>query len=344
LARHTLKTQPLFHVSLVGSETLLGRDIKDVLESRGTPSRVTTYPASAEGNFSEEEGEPIYLQPLSAESLRDTPVLILAGSEAGALKSLGIAHTAKPQPIVIDATGFLGTEKNARLIAPLLAEVKSIPGQLLLVAHPAAAALALVLSRLSRYQTITASVANIFAPASERGNRGIDELHRQTSALLAFKTLPKELFDAQLAYNLLPQLGEDAAPALLSLEDRIHRELHLLANQNKLSAALHNNALRLIQAPVFHGYAISLLVEFSAKINRKDLEESLACAQIEVRSLGDEVPTNPDAAGTSGVIAGDIRPVAGNPKAAWFWLICDNYRLVADAVADVVSVLQGEPS
>jgi aspartate-semialdehyde dehydrogenase len=339
LAKSTLKPQQTFRLSLVGGETLLGRDIKEVLEERSKQTRISTYPASAEGNFSEQEGEPVYLEPLSAESLRDTPVLVLAGSAAGSAKGLGIAQSLKPQPLVLDATGVLAGEKEARLIAPLLSEVKPAAGQLLVVAHPAATALALVLGRLSNHKAITSSVANIFAPASERGSRGIDELHRQTSALLAFKTLPREIFDAQLAFNLLPQLGEDSALPLPHLEERIQRELQLLGAQSKKAAAVHNHSLRLIQAPVFHGYAISLYVEFASKISGKDLEEALASAQVEVRSLGEDVPTNPDAAGTTGVIAGDIRPALGNPKAAWFWLVCDNYRIISDAVADVVNTL-----
>jgi aspartate-semialdehyde dehydrogenase len=275
------------------------------------------------------------------ESLRDNAILVLAGSPAGVSKSLEIAQSVKPKPVVIDGTGLLAPEKDARLIAPLLGEVTTAPGKLLVVSHPASAALVLALGRLSRYKTIASSVANVFAPSSDRGNRGIDELHRQTSALLAFKTLPKDIFDAQLAFNLLPQLGEDAPLQLAPIEDRIQREVQLLAAQYKMPAAAHHLSLRLIQAPVFHGNAISLYVEFASKVERNELEEALASAQIEVRSLGEEIPSNPDAAGTSGILAGDIRPVSGNPKAAWFWLVCDNYRIISDAVADIVSAIGG---
>jgi hypothetical protein len=72
------------------------------------------------------------------------------------------------------------------------------------------------------------------------------------------------------------------------------------------------------------------------------VEEALACAQIEVRGLGEEAPDSVAAASASGLLAGDIRVDAANPKAVWIWLVFDNLRLLADSVADVVAVLRQE--
>ncbi len=47
-------------------------------------------------------------------------------------------------------------------------------------------------------------------PASEYGRAAMDELHQQTVNLLSFQTLPREQYDAQVAFNLLPELGEAA--------------------------------------------------------------------------------------------------------------------------------------
>jgi hypothetical protein len=42
------------------------------------------------------------------------------------------------------------------------------------------------------------------------------------------------------------------------------------------------------------------------------------------------------------LIAGDIRIDANNGRAAWFWVVGDNLRMMADAAADVVSELKGD--
>ena len=59
------------------------------------------------------------------------------------------------------------------------------------IAHPAAIAIALLLTHLQKAGAIRRSVIEIFEPVSERGKAGIDELQKQTVALLSFKPLPE---------------------------------------------------------------------------------------------------------------------------------------------------------
>lgn len=342
MAKAEVKTEVPFRVSLIGAETMLGKDIQETLANRSKKTRVTTFSASGEGTFGEQEGEAVYVEPFSAKSLTEERMVVLAGSEAGARKSYEIIQASGRKPVVVDALGYLEGAEDGVLSSTLLGEVKAKPGQLITLAHPVASALTLVLSRLAKYQAPVRVVANVLEPASERGQRGITELHKQTAALLAFKPLPKEVFDAQLAFNTLARLGEEAKLSLEEIERRIHAQTIKLAAQVKAQAAVGQMSLRLIQAAVFHGYSASLFVEFGAKADRKSVEEALACAQIEVRGLGEEAPDSVAAASASGLMAGDIRVDAANPKAVWIWVVFDNLRLLADSVADVVTVLRQE--
>jgi aspartate-semialdehyde dehydrogenase len=52
------------------------------------------------------------------------------------------------------------------------------------VAHPAAVTLALLLLRARKAGVIRSAVATVFEPASEQGQKGMDELHQQTVNLL----------------------------------------------------------------------------------------------------------------------------------------------------------------
>lgn len=182
---------------------------------------------------------------------------------------------------------------------------------------------------------------HIFEPASERGKGGVSELHRQTNSLLAFKALDKEIFDAQLSFNLLSQYGEQAPSKLAEVEQRIETHLAtLLGGQRKVSMPMPS--LRLIQAPVFHGYSISAWVEFDSDVQASELGEALGSAQIEVRGQNKEAPNNVGAASESGLIAGDIRVDRNNARAAWLWVVGDNLRLTADAAADLIAELGAE--
>lgn len=319
----------------MGGETLLGRELREVLASRVTGAVITTYASTGEGNFGEEDGEAIYRDPLDAQSLAKEHAVLVAGSRDGALKAYSLAKAAGGRPVLIDCVGDLDHEPEARIVAPLFQGPDLKTNWLLVLAHPAASALALVLTRLAVHQHIRKAVTHIFEPASERGRRGVSELHQQTNNLLGFKSLDKNVFDAQLSFNLLAQYGEQAPAKLAGVEERIETHLAtLLGADGKVSVPMPS--LRLIQAPVFHGYSISLWVEFDSNVQAGELGEALASAQIEVRAQNEEAPNNVGAAGQSGLIAGDIRVDRNNPRAAWFWIVADNLRLTADAAADLI--------
>jgi aspartate-semialdehyde dehydrogenase len=325
-----------FRLALVGGETLLGRELQEVLESRGTGAAISTYAASGEGSFGEQEGEAVYVEPLDERVTREDQAILLAGSADGAKKAYELAKNGKPHPLLIDCTGYLEQQAEARLVAPLLEEPKAGASWLLVVAHPAASALALVLVRLGRYRRIQRSVAHIFEPASERGKRGVSELHQQTTSLLSFKALEKTVFDAQASFNLLSQYGEEAPDNLGAVEQRVERHVATLLNRQADGSAIPMPSLRLVQAPVFHGYSISVWMEFAEEIKAVEIGEALASAQIEVRGPEDTAPDVIGAASQSGLIAGDIRIDRNNTRAAWLWVVADNLRLTADAAADLI--------
>jgi aspartate-semialdehyde dehydrogenase len=247
------------------------------------------------------------------------------------------ASTSGPKTIIIDCTGHLDRQEQARIVAPLLEHPgPAKPGELVVLAHPAASALALVLTRLARHAQLRRAVVQIFEPASERGKRGIAELHQQTTGLLSFKPLEKDVFDNQLSFNLLAQYGAEAPEKLSAVERRIEEHLSFLLRGQSSAEAVPMPSLRLIQAPVFHGYSISAWVEFAREVNATELGEALASTQIEVRGAEEEAPHGVGATSQSGLIAGDIRVDRNDARAAWFWVVGDNLRLTADGVADIL--------
>ncbi len=334
MAKRDASAPKPLRIALVGGETLLGRELHEVLDSR---ARIVDYAATGEGNFGEQGGEAVYLEPLRPEAVAEDHAVVVAGSEEGASKAYQLVKAAGGQPLIVDCTGLLEGQPEARIIAPLLNQALADYGWLLVIAHPAATALGLILMRLASISGVRRSVAQIFEPASERGQRGISELHKQTTNLLAFKALDKTVFDAQLSFNLLARYGEDAPTKLGSIEQRIERDLATILGNDQNETLIPMPSLRLIQAPVFHGYSISLWVEFEMNIAIDEISRALASPHIDIRGEEDEVPTNVGVASQSGVIAGDIRIDHNNGRAAWIWIVADNLRLIADAAGDVLS-------
>jgi aspartate-semialdehyde dehydrogenase len=365
----------IFQVALVGGETLLGHELKEVFEAQLTGTLVTGYSASGEGTFGESEGEAVYVDTLDSKAVESVDVVVTAGAAEGSRKAYSLAKALKQRVPIVDCAGHLEQEAEARVLAPVPGETNPAGVSLFVTAQPAAAAIAETLQRLSRWSPIARSVVNIFEPASERGKPGAAELHQQTTSLLAFRGLDKDIYDAQLGFNLLPQYGSAAPLKLGAVERRIEHHIGLLLGEQPAKITPTRRppgkqpvnpfgavpdrvpvpgelaktgppmpSVRLIQAPVFHAYSISLWVEFTAEVSVSDLRHALASAQIEVREGNQEPPTGVGATGHSGLIAGDIRADRNNPRAAWIWEVCDNLRMTADIAVTLIRSLKAQKS
>lgn len=314
---------------LVGSDSLLGREIRDLVAVGHVPVNLKLISEDPDraGTLTEQGGEPALLSGLDEDALRDSPVVILAGTPqscARALElrgamggSIDLTHSAEEHPHslirapFVEPSGFRAPEDAVHVIA-----------------HPAAIAIAMVLSRLHRAYPVRRSVIHIFEPASEHGTAGVEELQQQTVGLLSFKSLPKKIFDAQLSFNMLAQYGEEAPVALDSAELRIERHLATLLSREASHVPMPS--LRLIQAPVFHGYSMSLWVEFEENPGVDAVERALSCDRIDVRGSDLEPPNAAGIAGQDGIAVGAVAMDRNAPQACWCWLVADNLRLAAE--------------
>jgi len=334
------QSAPRLKLALIGAETLLGKEIEERLGNRPTPPAILGFASTGEGNFSEEEGEAVYLEAFEKRTLENVNAVLIAGVAEGALKAYQLIKSVENQPRLIDCTAYLENQPEARLVAPIVNDRSSSDRWLLVLAHPAATALALVLRRLHSHQKLRRVVTLVFEPASEQGKRGVSELHHQTTNLLAFKPFEKKIFDAQLSFNLLARYGEEALASLAEVEQRIERHLATILSGDRTLAAIPMPSLRVVGVPVFHGYSLSLWAEFERDANAQEIEEALSSANIEVRSSREDPPDIVAVTGQSGLFAGDIRVDPNNAHAAWIWIAADNLRLSADAAATLIAQLE----
>ena len=322
-------------LALIGSETLMGREIRDLLSGSilGHELRLIAAESEETGKLTVHADEPALITPLARENLEFVKTIFLAG----AVDSLEKLRDLAPRTNLIDLTYVAEDLPNARLRAPMVERAYQVPHDAVhVVANAAAVAIALVLSRLHASHRIARALAQVFEPASERGTQGLDELQQQTVGLLSFKGQPKAIFDAQLAFNMLSRYGEEAPAALEDIELRIERHLATLL---AVSGGAPIPSLRLIQAPVFHGYSISLWVEFNENPGISALEEALEGEPVDLRASDTEPPNAVGIAGQSGIAIGSVAPDRNNSQAAWLWIVADNLRLRAENAIAVAQEL-----
>ena len=317
--------------AIAGGESLLGREIHE-LASAQFRLRVLGGEETGIAVIAQEDDELTVLARLEKENLKDAGVVVLAASSIEVCRE-ALSLTPKKTP-VIDARGLLDEVPGARLFRP-----GGETARLMVIPAAASQVLARLLTTLSIVQPVERSIVTILEPCSEWGQGGVAELQSQSVSLLTFKPVTKKLFDAQLAFTMLAGFGEEAKPNLVEKEARIERHLaSLLAS----SSGPPLPSIRLIQAPVFHGYSMSVWVEFEKKSTREKLEVTLAKAGVDVRDESLEPPNNIGIAQQSGYAVGSIRADGNNPRAFWMWLVADNVRVAADATVEALMAIDGK--
>jgi aspartate-semialdehyde dehydrogenase len=327
-------------IAIVGGETLLGKEVNELLEARKIPANiqlVASFDAEDSGKptsiLTVGKEEPLVMTSIEAADLGSARIVILAASKESGQKVYEKIRGAKPAPVVIDLNGALEDLAESRLRAPMVEPAGfDAKGPVQTVAHSAAIAIALLLTHLQKASAVRRSVIEIFEPVSERGKAGIDELQKQAVALLSFKPLPKAVFDAQVSFNMLSEYGSEAPLSLEEIELKIDRHLaSLLA-----ASGAPMPSLRLIQAPVFHGYSISVWVEFEENPGTDRIFQALGSSNIDVRTKDHEPPTNVGVAGQGGITVGSIAQDRNQPRAWWLWIASDNLQIAAENAGEVV--------
>src|SRR5262245_51635918 len=115
-------------VAVVGGDTLLAKEIRELLGESSPAPHVQLISATAAGGSKAEkpeEEETVIMAPLSVESLAGSRVAFLAGSPASSRRTLKLEVPQAPR--LIDLTGALEEQPEARLRAPS-AEPRSARG------------------------------------------------------------------------------------------------------------------------------------------------------------------------------------------------------------------------
>jgi aspartate-semialdehyde dehydrogenase len=329
-----------YRIAVVGATTLLGKEVGDEIAESPLAAATTILLDSEEasGTLESVGDEAAFIQRLEPGALENVDVAIFTDSTM--LREYG--RTAKQLgAAVVDATDVLDVDPSAPVRSPLAGEAAplNLETSAVRVAHPLATMLALVLRAAAAAGPVRSVNATILQPASEYGRAAVDELQQQTVNLLSFQSVPREEFDAQVAFNLLPTLGEAARTPLATTEERVLADLKLIGG-----ADLPVPALQLVQAPVFHGFAVSLFLEFDQPVNVAALSKSLASEHVDLVGEEGDPPSNLTSAG-QGQILLQIKPQeTENGTRFALWMTADNLKLAArTAVACALELTRLRP-
>ncbi len=333
------RTAGLYRLAIVGAGTLKGKEVAEVLNQRNFPSLDVKLLDDDEslGQLEAVRDEVTFIQKVRAEQFENIDFTFFASDPECTLQNWSTARKAGSS--IVDLSYALENQPDAVVRSPridrMLGRVPAPelqPGPLV-IAHPCAVILATLLLRAQKAVPLRHAAATVFEPASEHGQKGMDELHEQTVNLLSFQPLPKNIFDTQVAFNLVNRYGENSAPPLASIEGRILNHYRQIAGQDAPVPSL-----LLIQAPVFHGYTLALHLELQQPADAAQLTQALSGEHVVITQQAEDAPNNVNAAGQSEILV-SLLPDGESATRYWLWAAADNLRVAASTAVECAEIL-----
>ena len=318
-----------FRIAIIGAGTLKGKELKDVITERNFPSADVKLLDDGEvlGQVEAVGDEPTFIQSVLPEHMAQVDFAFFASDEAYTAKTWPMAKEAGSE--IIDISYALEKHEGAVLRAPWIekelgveqkVELASAP---VVIAHPAAVVLALLLARIQQAGKIRHAIATVFEPASEHGKPGMDELHDQTVNLLSFQQMPMTVFGTQVAFNVVGKYGDDSKPTLADVERRITEHFVRLTGSRVVMPSI-----TVLQAPVFHGHTFSIYIEMESEPTVDDFQRALSGEHVEITRPLSESPSNVNVAGQTQVQIAVKEDIA-RKNGFWIWAASDNLKISA---------------
>ncbi len=318
-----------YRLAIVGAGSLKGKEVAEVLGDRNFPSIDVKLLDDDEalGQLETLGDEVTFIQNVRSEQFENIDFTFFASDQDCTRKNWKTAR--KAGSALVDLSYALEEEPDAVVRSPWLErqlgqtirpELQPGPS---VVAHPAAVVLALLLLRAQKAGKIRRAVATVYEPVSEHGQKGMDELHEQTVNLLSFQQLPKNVFDTQVAFNMVARYGEHSIPALATVQDRIIRHYRMIAGKEAPMPSV-----MLVQAPIFHGHAFAVHVELERAVDIAQVLEALSGEHVSVTHGAEDSPSNVNAAGQADILVSAV-PDANDVNGFWLWAASDNLRIAA---------------
>lgn len=318
-----------YRVAIVGAGSLKGKDVAEVLEQRNFPSSEIKLldDDEATGKLEALKDEITFIQSIRSEQFDKVDFTFFASDADSTRRNWKQVFNAGSS--IVDLSYALESEPGAVVRAPWIErqlgqtvapDLAPVP---VVAADPIAVALALLVLRVNAAVQVKRAVATVFLPVSEYGQKGMDELHEQTVNLLSFQQLPKDIFDVQVAFNLVSRYGEKAVSALSWVSDRILRHYKKITAGEAILPSV-----QILQPPIFHGNAVSLNIQLEGLADIAQISAALAGEHISLTPSSEDAPSNVNAAGQGNILVA-LTPDPADPNSVWLWATSDNLRVAA---------------
>ena len=330
-------------VAVVGASGAVGEAILSILAERNFPLREVVALASerSAGNTIDfGHDDELVLQDLATFDPAGVDIAFFAAG--GAVSEQYAPRFAAAGAVVIDNSSAFRQDPDVPLV---VAEVN--PEALAerprgIISNPNCSTMQMMVALAPIHRAVGIERINVatYQSVSGAGRSALEELGRQTGALLNFQGAAPERFPVQIAFNLIPHIDEFLDNGYTREEMKLVWETRrILADE---SIQVNATAVRV---PVFYGHSEAVHIETRERIDavtaRALLQEAPGVTVVDERAAGGYPTPVTHASGDDQVFVGRIREDLSHPRGLNLWIVSDNIRkgaaLNAVQIAELVA-------
>jgi len=164
-----------------------------------------------------------------------------------------------------------------------------------------------------------------YQAVSGTGNKAIEELAKQTAALLNGKPIETRVYSKQIAFNAIPHID------IFMENGYTKEEMKMVWETRKI---LEDDTIQInpttVRIPVFYGHSEAVHIETRDKLGadaaRELLRKAAGIEVVDEQANGSYPTAVTEAAGTDPVYVGRIREDISHPRGLDLWVVSDNVR------------------
>lgn len=230
--------------------------------------------------------------------------------------------------IVIDNTSQFRYDDDVPLIVPEV-NPDAVVGYKKrgIIANPNCSTIQMLVALKPIYDAVGIKRINVctYQAVSGSGKPAMDELAKQTAALLNGRPAEPEVYPKQIAFNVIPQIDVFMDNGYTKEEMKMVWETRKIMGDNDIQ--VNPTAVRV---PVFFGHSEAIHIETRDKITAEKAKELLSAFDgivvIDEHKDGGYPTAVTDSSGQDPVYVGRIREDISHPNGLNMWVVSDNVR------------------
>ncbi|WP_053375772.1 aspartate-semialdehyde dehydrogenase [Paenibacillus sp. FJAT-27812] len=325
-----MSNQKSFNVAVVGATGAVGEQILKLLDSRNFPIKELKLLSSARsaGTKLAFKGQELTVEEATPDSFKGIEIALF--SAGGDVTKALAPHAVEHGAICIDNTNAYRLDENTPLVVPEV-NIEKVSEHKGIIANPNCSTIQMVaaLKPLQDRYGISRIIVSTYQAVSGAGSRAIDEMLRQTQAVLSGDEVNPAILPVgalpvkhQIAFNAIPQIDKFQENGYTLEEMKMVRETKKIMGDESIQVTA-----TCVRIPVVYGHSESLYVELKNDYDLEEVKQLLADAPgitLVDDPANQQYPLATDAAGKPDVFVGRLRRDLGFERGLNMWIVSDN--------------------